>query len=59
MQLWVTNGRVRVWRQDNSLFVPNHIQTTLEGGGGPVIIWGCVSCGCKTNLMTLQKTLNG
>ena len=38
MLLQVTDGRVRVWRQDKNQFAPEHIQTTLQGCGGSVTI---------------------
>ena len=43
MLLQVTDGRVRVWRQDKSRFAPKHVQATLQGSGASVTIWRCAS----------------
>lgn len=58
MLLHVTDGRIRVWRQRNTRFTPRHVQPTYQGGGGSVMIWGCISYGCKLNLVTVPGTLN-
>ena len=33
MLLRVTDGSVRLWKQDKNPFVPKHAQATLRGGG--------------------------
>ena len=32
MLLRVTDGQVRVWREDKSPFTPKYVQATLQGG---------------------------
>ena len=59
MLLRATDGRVRFWRQGKSRFAPKHVQATLQGGGGSVTLWGCVSYGCKLDLVTVHGTLTG
>ena len=36
-------GFRHAWRQDKIQFAPKHVQATLQGGGGSVTIWECVS----------------
>ena len=57
--LRATDGRVRVWRQDMSGFAPKHVQATLQCGGASVTVRGCVSYGCKLDLVSVQGTLTG
>ena len=57
MLLCVFDGRVRVWRRDKRRFAPKQVQAALQGGGGSVTIWGCVSYGCDLDLVTAQGTL--
>ena len=59
MLLHVTDGRIRVWRQRNTRYAPRYVQPTFQGGGGSIMIWGCVSYGCKLDLVTVQGTLTG
>lgn len=59
MLLHAVDGRIRVWRQRNTRFAPRHVQPTYQGGGGSVMIWGCVSFRCKLDLVTIPGTLTG
>ena len=52
MLLRVTDGRVRVWRQDRSRLAPKYVQATLHVGGGSVTKWmqtGSGDCARKDN----------
>ena len=41
--LHVTNGRMRVWRHQNTAYTPRNIQPTVPYSGGSVMVWGCIS----------------
>ena len=48
----VTDGRMRVWRQKHTAYIPRNIQPrniqpTVPYGGGSVMILGCISHDCK------------
>jgi hypothetical protein len=55
----VTDGRVRAWRQPNTVYAERNIVETVPFGGGPVMVWGCVSYDCKLDLITVRGNLNG
>ena len=55
----VTDGRMRVWRHENTAYTPRNIQRTVPYGGGSVMVWGCISHDCKLDLVTIQGNLNG
>jgi hypothetical protein len=57
--LHVTDGRVRVWRQPNTVYTERNIVETVPFGGGLVMVWGCVSYECKLDLITVRGDLNG
>ena len=57
--LHVTDGRVRVWRQPNTVYAERNIVETVPFGGGLVMVWGCVSYECKLDLITVRGDLNG
>ena len=37
--LHVTDGRMLVWRQINTVYTPRNIQPTVPYGGGSIMIW--------------------
>lgn len=56
--LHVTDGRVCVWRQNNTAYAEHNIVETVPFGGGSVMVWGCVSYDCKVDLITVRGNLN-
>ena len=38
-----SDGRKRVWRQKNERYLPECTQKTVVGGGGSVMLWGCIT----------------
>ena len=56
--LHMADGRVRVWRYPNTRYAPQNIATTVPGGGGLVMVWGCISYDCRLDLITIPGTLN-
>ena len=38
--LHVTDGRMRVWRHNNTAYTPKNIQIPVPYGGGSVMVWG-------------------
>jgi len=57
--VYVTDGRVRVWRHKNTAYAPKNIQPTVPFGGGSIMVWGCFSHDCKLDLITVRGNLNG
>jgi transposase len=57
--LHVTDGRMRVWRHENTAHTPRYIQPTVHYGGCSVMVWGCISHDCKLDLVTIQGNLTG
>lgn len=57
--LHMVDGRTRVWRQRNTAMAPRNIQEVVPFGGGSVMVWGCISAGCKMDLITIRGNLNG
>jgi transposase len=54
-----TDGRARVWRQQNTSFQDNYILGTTAFRGGGVTVWGCFSFDCKLDLYVLDGNLTG
>lgn len=38
-----SDGKLRVWRQANADMNPKNLASTVEHGGGSVLVWGCFS----------------
>lgn len=57
--LHTVDGRVRVWRQQNTAYAEKNIIETVAFGGGSIMVWGCVSHDCKLALKTVRGNLNG
>ncbi|CAK9796254.1 Transposable element Tc1 transposase [Anthophora quadrimaculata] len=44
--LWGSDGKRLVWRENGKALNPKNIKTTVKHGGGSVMVWGCMSaCG--------------
>ena len=50
---------VHVSGDKETAVVPRNIQEVVPFGGGSVMVWGCVSFGCKMNIITIRGNLNG
>ena len=57
--LHVTEGRMGVWRSENTAYSPRNIQPIVPYDGGSVMVWGCISHDCKLDLVTIQGNLIG
>ena len=57
--LHVTDGRVRVWRQNNTAYAERNIVETVPFEGRLSHGLGCVSYDCKIDLITVRGNLNG
>jgi hypothetical protein len=57
--LHVIDGRMRVWRQKNTVYAPGNTQPTVPYGGCSEIISGCISHDCKLDLGTIRGNLTG
>ena len=53
------DGRMRVWREDDTAYEDRNIVGTTAFGGGSVTVWACFSYGCKLDLYVLDGTLTG
>lgn len=52
------DGRLRVWRRRGERFDPENVVERDRYGGGSVMIWGGISYQGKTELVTVNGTLN-
>ena len=57
--LHMVDGCTCVWRERNTAMVPRNIQETVLFRGVSVMVWGCISFGCKMNFITIHGNLNG
>ena len=53
------DGRVRVWRPRNTVFLQEHIVCATAFGGAGVTAWGWFSLSCKLDFYVLDGTLTG
>jgi len=44
-----SDGRVRIWRKQNENMDPSCLVTTVQGGGGDVMVWGMLPIGHRLN----------
>jgi len=49
-----SDGRIQIWRKQNEKMDPSCLVTTVQAGGGGVMVWGCggtrASCpGCASH----------
>ena len=56
--LYMTDGRLRVWRRPNEAYNQQMINAIELFGGGSVMVWGCISYDCKLDLIKSPMTLN-
>ena len=52
------DGRIRVWRQSHERYLPECTRKTVKGGGGSVMVWGCISRNSVGPLIEIQGTLD-
>lgn len=57
-QLHHADGRVRIWRKQHESMDPTCIATTLQAGGGNVMVWGMFSWYGMGPLIRVDKRLN-
>ena len=52
-----TDGRKRVYRRVREGFIPQCVSHTKAFGGGSVMVWGGITAGGKTPLVTVRGNL--
>nr|KAF6336825.1 hypothetical protein mMyoMyo1_012044 [Myotis myotis] len=57
-QLHHTDGRVRIWRKQHESMHPTCMSTTLQAGGGSVMVWGMFSWHDLGPLIHVEQCLN-
>ena len=57
--LYVTDGRMRVWRHKNTAYTRRNIQPIFHYSGCSVMVWRCISHDCRLDLVTIQGNLTG
>lgn len=57
-QMHRADGRMRIWRKQHESMDPNCIATTLQAGGGNVMVWGMFSWYCMGPLIPVPQRLN-
>jgi DDE superfamily endonuclease len=57
---WVFHwdGRKRVWRRAGERYRASCLKPTVKGGGGSVMVWGCISWWGVGPLVLIEDTLN-
>lgn len=53
------DGRTRVWRRQGERFADATVQEHNRYGGGSVMVWGGMSRGTRTALLSIDGNLNG
>ena len=56
--LYNCDGRIRVWRQSHERYLPDCTRKTVKGGGGSIMVWGCISRKSVGPLIEIQGTLD-
>nr|KAF6355158.1 hypothetical protein mMyoMyo1_011357 [Myotis myotis] len=57
-QLHHADGRVRIWRKQHESMHPTCMSTTLQAGGGSVMVWGMFSWHDLGPLIRVEQRLN-
>lgn len=53
-----SSRKVRVWRTPTEKFLPACLQSTTQGGGGSVMVWGCMSAKGVGILRLISGSMN-
>ncbi len=56
--LWHSDGRVRIWRKEHESMDPSCLVSTVQAGGGGVMVWGIFSWHTLGPLVPIENCLN-
>lgn len=56
--LFGSDGKVTVWREQNTEMKPANLRPTVKHGGGSVTVWGCMAAGGVGNLVFIDETMD-
>ena len=56
--LFHSDGRVKIWRQPHERYHPGCTTKTVQGFGGSLMFWGCITYQKLGPLIEVQNTLN-
>ncbi len=56
--LWHSDGRVRIWRKEHESMDPSCLVSTVQAGGGGVMVWGIFSWHTLGLLVSIEHHLN-
>lgn len=58
INLKLSDGRVRIWREKNTRLYPKNMLPTFKHGGGSLMIWGCFAASGVGNLHFIDGIMN-
>ena len=56
--IFVSDGRLLVWRRAGEALNPKNTIKTVKHGGGSVMVWGCMAAGGVGNLEIIDGTMD-
>ncbi len=57
-QLRHSDGRIRIWRKEHESMDPSCLVSTVQAGGGGVMVWGIFYCHTLSPLVPIEHCLN-
>lgn len=56
--LYVSDGKVSIWKKPNKRLKPVNLHPTVKHGGGSITIWDCMSAGGVGQLVFIEEIMN-
>ncbi|GBM94456.1 hypothetical protein AVEN_50289-1 [Araneus ventricosus] len=56
--IFLSNRRLTLWRKPNEELNPKNLLTTVEHGGGGIMVWGCFAASGMGNLVFIENNMD-